>query len=116
MDNLLKISFIASLIGILILIIITNSIPVKLIDIGDIDDSHIGKTVAIQGTIFSIKNYEEDNFQKMIIKNESALIHVISNSKTSIEKIPDSIMIIGKVEEYKNELQINADQIIKLDN
>ena len=111
MEKLLKISFIASLIGILILIIIVNSLPTGLVEIKDIDEDYLGKRIAIQGTIFSITNYEDQNFQTMIIKNQSGLIHVISNSKTPINKISDTLLIIGTLESYKNELQINADKI-----
>jgi len=114
MENKLKISFIASLIGILTLIIISNSIPVKMVDIKNLDDTYLGKKVAIQGTIFSINNYEDQNFQTMIIKNQSNLIRAISNSKTLIEKTTKPIRIIGKIEIYNNELQINADKIIIL--
>ena len=111
MEKLLKISFISSLIGILVLIIIVNSIPVRLIPINNVDETYLGKRIAIQGKIFSITNYDDQNFQTMILKNESALIHVISNSKVPINKTLDTLRIIGKVELYKNELQINADKI-----
>ncbi len=111
MDRLLKISFIASLIGILILIIVVNSLPTRLIEIGDIDETYLGKRIAIQGTIFSITNYEDQNFQTMVIKNQSDLIHVISNSKMPINKTSDTLLITGKVETYNDELQINADKI-----
>lgn len=111
MEKLLKISFISSLIGVLLLIIIANSLPTKLVEIKDIDKSYLGQRVAIRGMIFSINNYENQNFQTMIIKNESSLIHVISNSKTPIQKTTKTLRIIGKVEEYNNELQINADKI-----
>ena len=111
MEKLLKISFIASLLGILILIIITNTIPTKLVSIKEINETMLGKKIAIQGTIFSINNYEKENFQTMIIKNQSGLIHVISNSKTPINKTLDPLLIIGKVEQYNEKLQINADKI-----
>jgi len=114
MEKLLKITFIISLIGILFLIILSQQFSPNILDIKDIDESYLDKKVAIKGTIFDVSNYEESNFQILTIRDSTGLIKVTSNSKTSIEKTKDTLIITGTVTKYNNELQITADEISKL--
>jgi RecJ-like exonuclease len=113
MDNLTKISLALSFLGILTLLFISTQIPTKLLDIEDISEDHLNKKIAIEGTMISINNY--NNFQTMRIKDDTGIIKVISNSYNPLNKTSDTLLIIGTVIEYQDDLEISADQIRKLE-
>ena len=71
------------------------------------------KQVKIAGQVSSKQTYK-NNFTSFKIKDSSGEINVICSCQNI--QINQSIETIGKVQEYKNNLQIQADKIILSDN
>ena len=112
--NLIKISLTISLLGIIILLILTNLIEPKLTKIKDITIKQLNKKVKILGKVENIKNYEtktNENFQVLTISDETGYIETILNKDLNVKKYQEMI-IIGKVIIYKDKLQIQAEKII----
>ena len=99
MQKLLKISLIISLLGTLLLIILSYSFQPKLININEINSNLLNQKVKISGRVISEKDYSK-NLEKGYFK-------VLTIQGKTIE-------VIGKVEEYKNKFQINADEIFEI--
>jgi len=109
MNKLTKISFVISLFGILILLLLSNIIQSPIISISEIGSQHINKQITIKADIINIKNYE--NFQVLILEDYTGNISAIINSN-KLKRINNTI-ITGKVQEYKDNLQININKISK---
>lgn len=103
-----KICLIISLIGILLLLFIINTIESQTIEIPSINSSHLNKEVKIQGKITNIKNYEND-FTTFYIENNYSKIQGICNCPTIKEK--NFTEITGKITKYNNKLQIQVKKI-----
>lgn len=113
--SLLKISFIISLLGILILLILSSILEPSLTNIREIDSKYLNKKVKIQGEIINMKSYNtktNEIFQVLEIKDGTGYIEVILSSKkeTPLRK-NQKITVIGIVNLYKNSLQIQAHKI-----
>ena len=104
-------SLIVSLIGIFLLLLLLKTLEPRLISIEKINGELINKNVKIQGEIFNIKLYEDSNFQVIAIKDNTGKIEVTINKILNFTN-NQNITIIGKVQEYNENLQINADKII----
>lgn len=105
-----------SLMGIFILIILVNTQePKQLTQISFIDDKHLNKEIKITGQIISIKEYQNE-FKSILINDNSSEIPIICEcrniNKTLLKK---QIEVIGKVTEFQNNLEIQANKIILLD-
>ena len=109
--ELLKISLIISLIGIFLLLFLTNFLNPKQINIDQINNKLLNKNIQVQGTIFNIRSYEDSNFQILSIKDETGKIDVTTNHILDL-KNNNQIIVTGQVKEYKQYLQIQADKII----
>jgi RecJ-like exonuclease len=112
MEKLTKITFSISLIGVLLLLFIANRAEPELIYIEDITETMINQQVKIIAEISMIRNMDE--FQVIMVKDETGIIDVTANSKAPMNKTDNEVMIIGKVSEYEGELQINANKIIEI--
>ena len=109
--NLLKTSIIISLIGIFLLLFLTNILNPKQININQINNKLLNKNVQVQGQVLNIKTYENQNLQVILIKDETSQIEIITNKITNLEN-NETIIVIGKITTYKEDLQITADKII----
>lgn len=109
--SLLILFLLISIVGIFLLLLLSNFIEPRLIKIKDIDDSILNKNIKIQGTITNIRSYEESNFQVISIKDETEKIDITTNQILNL-KTNQTIIVTGKVQEYKQNLQIQADKII----
>jgi len=96
--------------GILLLLIILNQQP-KFTTIDKITLKDLNKNVKVQGEIVDIKNYPDSNFQVISIKDETGEIDITTNQ---ILNLTDSqtIIITGKITEYENNLQIQANKML----
>ena len=115
--TLMKISFICSVIGIIALYFVSESIVIPDTAIGRIDLSTIGKTVKVDGTvgrvnegdkviIFGIKdNKGDDELTVIAFKNKN------SDDSTQIASGAE-LSITGKIEEYNGKPEIIASEII----
>lgn len=103
MQNLLKLSLAASFLGILILLLLANSQPEL---INSKNQLKLGEYAKTQAKIVSIKN--SNNFKIILLDNNITL----TCYKCQFN-INDTITAQGKVIEYKNQIEIQADKIIK---
>jgi len=109
--NLLKVSLSISLIGIFLLLFLANFIPPKHLNINQINNNLLNQKVQIQGQVLNIRDYENQNLQVILVKDETGQIEIITNKITSIQKDTE-VVVIGKITNYKEDLQITADKII----
>ncbi len=101
--------FIISLIGILILLFIINNSQPKITEISSINQKHLNKQIKIIGQISEIKNYE-NNFITFKISDSTGKIIGICNCPNIQEN--QTLKIIGKIQKYKYQLQIQVEKII----
>ena len=110
LTNPLKLTLSISFIGIFLLLSITTLMQPKLIAIEEINHKYLNKNIKIQGEIQDIRTYQ-DSFQVIPIKDETAEIDIITNEILNLTK-SESITVIGKVQEYKQYLQVQANKIM----
>ena len=112
--SLLQITFIISLIGIFLLLTISNLLQPNVISIDQITNKQLNKQIKISGQITNIKTYDKSNFQVITIQDKTGKIKATLNNPINITKNPNTTLeITGKVSEYKGELQIQANKILK---
>ncbi len=109
--NLLKISLSISLMGILLLLFLSNFLEPKLTDIEQINNKLLNKKTQVQGTISDIKTYTNSSFQVISIKDSTGEIDITTNKILNLTK-NQNITVIGTIKEYNQGLQIQADKII----
>lgn len=107
--SLLKISFSITLLGILLLLFISTLEP-KPSNISDITQKQLNKKVKIQGTIFNIRFYNQSNFQVISVRDQTGKVDITSNKILNL-KNNQNITVIGKIKEYKQFLQVQAEKI-----
>jgi RecJ-like exonuclease len=100
-----NIAFVISLIGILLLLAIINLIEPTLVE--QITKESIDKQIKIQGLANNIKVHE-NNFTTFYLDE----IQIICNCPNIQNN--QNLEIIGRVSEFNNELQIEADKITTL--
>lgn len=107
MDNnkLLTIAIILALSGIILLFFLSKIIEIKPTDIKKIDETYIGKTVKIEGVVSKVNSV--GNITLFYV--DKSELPLVIYSKIDIEK--KNISAIGKVEEYKDDLQIIIDKL-----
>lgn len=107
-SKLLKISFIGAIVGIILLFIISENISINKISIDMIDESYIGRSVRFSGEITKIISSEK--FSSIEVDGK---ILVVLFEKVDLAK-GNKIEVIGKVDEYKNKIEVVADLIRSL--
>tara|TARA_Y100000310_G_C20449148_1_gene699828 strand:- start:312 stop:665 length:354 start_codon:yes stop_codon:yes gene_type:complete len=107
--SLLKIALVISLIGIFLLLVLSNILEPKLIDLGEINNNLLNKKVKVQGEIFDNRIFSSD-FQVISIRDSTGKIDLTLNQPT--DNLKGNITVIGTVKEYKQYLQIQAEKII----
>lgn len=105
--TLLIISIAISIMGLLILFLISTS-EINKIKIKDIKNSHIGKKVKLSGKISKIINSK--NLKIITLNDTTGEIKVISTYSKNLSK-NDKIIVIGRVQEYEKELEINSEKL-----
>ncbi len=110
MDKLFKISLVGSILGIFLILFLANTLTLKQTNIVDINKKLLNKKVRVQGTIFNIRNY--DYFQVISIRDETGKIDITLDKNLELTNIKE-ITVTGKVKEYEQYLQIQADKIMK---
>lgn len=108
--TLFKVSLIITLIGILILLAVSESIEVNESKISLISKKDIDKAVRLKGKITYIK--ETPGLFIFNLEDSSGKIKVIAFKQESFQLEKNSIVEIeGVVKEYNNELEVQADRI-----
>lgn len=116
MKKMLKIPFALSLLGIIILLFLSQNLEPPEVKISEITEGNLNQRVKIAGGIASVKDFDDKNFQILTIKDSEKSITAIANSKTGLEINKSAqYIIIGKVQEYNSTLQINSDVIFMCD-
>ena len=108
---LLKLSLVFSILGILIILFISETSSIDLIKISEITKENLDEKVRIQGIIKTT----EDTPELLIINIEdetgTIIIILFKNSEEIILKENQKVEVVGKVMEYKDQLEISVDQI-----
>lgn len=108
--NLFKISLIISCIGTFLILLLSEYQEIELTKIRDISREQLETRVKVEGVLLSIK--ETPGLYIMKIRDSSASIPVIIFKEEPLKlKTGDNIELIGKLTEYKNELEIIAEKI-----
>lgn len=114
MEKLPKISLAISILGILALLIISNTLEPKTTSINKLTEKQINQKVKISGQLIKVyqdKNKESD-FQILTIQDKTGEIKAILNSNQNFTKYKNqSLIVIGAIKEYKNELEIQVEKI-----
>jgi len=113
MKILLKISLAISILGILVLLILSNTLNPKLTKIENINKKLINQKIQVKGEIINIKNFK--NLQIITIKDSTGRIDLVLYENLNLSK-KQTIIAFGRVNTYKDQIQISADKIIKTDN
>lgn len=108
MRLLLALSFICSLIGLFLIILLANHLEPTLITIKSIDENNLDNFVKIQGTITEIK--ETEGLSIFTIKDETKSIKIVSYEKPLLMRNQE-IEVVGKVVEYQGALELEATTI-----
>lgn len=114
MEKIKKILLLASLVGIMILLFISQQLNPKTSSISQLNESELGKRVLIEGKIIEIKDYSNNTFHIIEIQDETSTISAVFNTKSQEIHINSSLnyTIIGKLDQYNKTLQINVEKII----
>ncbi|MFA5020267.1 MAG: OB-fold nucleic acid binding domain-containing protein [Candidatus Pacearchaeota archaeon] len=104
-----KIALILSITGIFLVLCIINIKEPKIVEISSIGYKSINKQVKIAGEVVNVQVYE-NNFTILTLKNKNERINVVCNCP-NVQKFAN-VEITGTIQEYKKELQLNADKII----
>jgi aspartyl/asparaginyl-tRNA synthetase len=111
--TLLKFSLVMSLLGLLIIIIISENMPKSSLKtpIEDVYDLPIESEVTVQGVVEYIKN--TPTVVIMTLEDPSGNIKVVANAKYFENKLKRKslVAVTGKIKEYKKEKEIQATSI-----
>ncbi len=107
----LKTTLSISLLGILLLLFLSEFLSPNITNISDINNKLLNQKTQVQGQIFNIRTFEDSNFQIISIKDSTGKIDIILNNPTNLAN-NQNITVIGKITEYNQTLQIQADKII----
>ena len=111
--DLLKISLISSLIGILILFFLTYTIKVNLYEINSLSKDNIDNTVRVKGIVESFA--ETPGLYLITLKDNTGKITVVVFKDEKIEMQKGlELEVIGQVVEYKDKIEIIAKKITVL--
>ena len=113
MRTILKIMLAFSILGVFMLLFLSQTLEPKKISISDITKDFLGEKVSVEGKIISLKQYNDKTFQVLIIKDSTGNITAIANSERGF-RINNSInyTIIGEVQEYNNSLRISISKLM----
>lgn len=106
----LKMTFAITLLGILVLIIISTILQPPLVTIASISSKSLNQNLKISGHVTSSKIFEDSNFQLITLQDKTGNITITLNSLIKITN-NQSLTVMGKVIEYENTLEIQAEKI-----
>ncbi|HZX44932.1 MAG TPA: hypothetical protein VFF28_04585 [Candidatus Nanoarchaeia archaeon] len=109
--TLLKIAITGSLVGIALLILLSQFYQVGETSIIDIKDGLIGSDVKVEGTVNSIFR---TNSTSIFTLSSPSELKIMASTNLSISE-GDYVEVIGQIDEYKGEKEIIADRIRKIE-
>jgi DNA/RNA endonuclease YhcR with UshA esterase domain len=113
-NTLLNISLMSSIVGILLILFITENIEPPEYKIKDITNNDIDKLVKITGEL-SILKETEGLYLLKLFDGESSIVIVAFKNEEIILNDNERVTIKGKIVEYNNEFELQAEEIIKTD-
>ena len=114
MEAIKKYLIIASLLGIILLLFLPKIIEPETKTISSITKENLNQIIKVQSKITSIREYNNQTFQVLILRDETGTIEATANSKTGLKKeinLSKEYTIIGKVSEYNKTIQISINQL-----
>ncbi len=105
--SLTKFAFLTAIFGTALLLFLSQSLEPKLVRISDIDENMLERDVKVQGSITSVKSYE--NLAVFTLQDGSGKIPVVVYNPK--ENLSGNAEVIGKVKEYYSKLEIEASKI-----
>jgi DNA/RNA endonuclease YhcR with UshA esterase domain len=108
MSLITKLTLSISLLGIILLLILTNTLPAKKLEIQEINLNHLNKKLTTEGKITRVNNFQD--FQILTITKDSYSIDILLDQKTNLTN--ENIIVTGRLEKYQNQFQIRAEIII----
>jgi DNA/RNA endonuclease YhcR with UshA esterase domain len=113
MEKRRAIFLIISLIGILMLLFLSQTLEPKTKAISEITEKNINEIVKIQGQITDAREYNNKTFQVLTIKDKTGNISAIMNANNPIViNKSKTYSIIGGVQTYNKSLQIAINKIV----
>ena len=108
-NKLLKIALIFTLLGILLILFLSESMSIPLTKISDISKDNLDEKVKIRGTLTRVT--ETGNITILNIKDTTGEITILLfDENPNLEKNQEA-EILGTITEYEDQLEIIADQI-----
>jgi RecJ-like exonuclease len=106
--TLLKVALTCSLVGIVVILFISESMEVKKVKIGKINEEMVGEDVRIVGKV--VKVLGSSSSKKIDVEDSSGKIRVTVFDEFEIER-GKVVEVEGEVSEYKGELGLNGKKI-----
>lgn len=106
--SLLKLALITAILGTFVVIILANNLEPSAIAISSINEKMLDEWVSIQGKVVDEQIFGDLHI--ITIKDDSASIRALLPKKTSF-LLNKEVVILGKVIEYRNELEVEISRI-----
>jgi len=107
-STLLKISLISSLIGVLLLLVVSTQLKVDEKLISEIDETNLDSQVRINGVVV---DSQKRGTVTLINLAQLEEMQIVVFTNITLNK-GDYIEVTGKIGEYENQLQLVADKIV----
>lgn len=108
-NSLLKLSLVVAILAILVIVLLANNLEPKTITISAINERMLDEWVKISGKVVDERTFE--NLKILTIDDGNATINAILREKENSSFLYQHVIILGKVIEYKNELEIEISRI-----
>jgi aspartyl/asparaginyl-tRNA synthetase len=117
--TLMRISFVIAVAGIAALIAAVQFAEPKMVKISDVNEKLVGQTILVNGTVDSVSIKEGNIFIKLTADKDSIDVVMFkqqaeNSADAYILKKGDFLTVAGKINFYKNELEIVASSIKRL--
>ena len=109
--TLLKIALSCSVLGLVMLFFVSDSITISNIDISKIEDEEIGRIVKITGMVTRVTNLEKVMFIEVGQQKIEKVDVVLFKDHDFDLAVGEQIEIIGEIEEYKGEKEVIANRV-----
>ena len=106
--TLLKIALIVSLVGLLVLYIISDNITIKQASIEKITLGNKDEMVKVRGIVSRVTDTDKVTIMEIMQPTEITVVLFKGNNQSMPIKEGNEVEIIGKVDEYNNKLEIVA--------
>ena len=107
-QTLLKIALIGSILGLLGLYLISNSVEINEKNIEKITIENIDEFVKVRGIVSKVIDVEKVTILEIMQPNEITIVLFKQENTSTLIKEGNEVEIIGKVDEYENSLEIIA--------